>query len=121
MPRITLTNDQKAQLVGWLNREHDFAMSIRAMAERVIVPGATGSLELIRNDYEWVYRVRETIKQSREGNPELSEQDLDTLVDVARANTYADRVDFWRGIIAAIDASIDKSSLDSQTMDFPSS
>lgn len=101
MPRIHLTNDQKAQLVGFLNREHDFSIALKCMAERCIVPTATGTYELLRNDYEWLVRVRETVKFSKD-DPDLSEQDIETLVDVARANSYSDRKAFWGSIIDSI-------------------
>lgn len=102
MPTIILTSNQKAQLVGWLNREHDYSLSIKSMAERCILPGATGTLELIRENYEWIIRVRETIKQSRNTDTELSEQDLETLMEVARANTYSDRAELWKSVITSI-------------------
>jgi len=102
MSIIELNNDQKAQLVGWLNRENDFLLSMKAMGERCVVPGATGTLELVRNDYEWVQRVRKAVKMTPTSTcqgVDLSEQDIETLVDIARANRYADRDSFWTGIV----------------------
>ncbi|MEK0326655.1 MAG: hypothetical protein QQN63_13235 [Nitrosopumilus sp.] len=99
---ITLTNDQKAQLVGWLHREKDHSLSIVAMSERVIIPRATGTLELIRNDYEWILRVKDAIRESGNESVDLSNDDIETLILVARSNNYADRREFWKGIISAI-------------------
>lgn len=98
MPIVNLTNDQKAQLVGWLNRENDFLLSMKSMGERCIIPRATGTLELVSNDYEWIQRVRRSIKESTEG-VDVSEQDIETLVEIARSNKYSDRETFWRGIV----------------------
>ncbi len=100
--KIPLTSDQKAQLVGFLNYEHDHGIAIRSIARQAIIPGATGTLELISRDYEWLVRVRETVKSARERDPDLSTDDLDTLEDVARANIYRDREDFWNSIIDSI-------------------
>jgi len=100
---IPLASDQKAQLVGWVNREKDFMMSIRAMAERIIMPRATGTLELIKNDYEWLERVKESVKESGDGPVDLGESDVETLVEIARANNYADRREFWRSIVETVE------------------
>jgi len=102
MPKIPLTSEQKAQLVGFLNREHDHGIALRSLARQVIIPGATGSLELISNDYEWIVRVRETIKKSREDQPDLSLSDVETLEVIARSNVYRDREDFWNSIVDTI-------------------
>ncbi len=99
---LSLTNDQKAQLVGWLHREKDHSLSIVAMAERVIIPRATGTLELIRSDYEWINRVKDAIRESDNDDVDLSDQDIETLLVIARCNTYADRRIFWRSIVTAI-------------------
>ncbi len=103
MSLIPLASDQKAQLVGWVNREKDFMMSIRAMAERIIMPRATGTLELIKNDYEWLERVKESVKESGDGPVDLGESDVETLVEIARANNYADRREFWRSIVETVE------------------
>lgn len=113
MPNVNFTNDQKAQLVGWLNRENDYMMSIKAMAERVVVPGATGTIELIRNDFDWVRRVRDAIRGERDKEVvDLSAADLETLVDVARANHYANRVEFWQSVIDSVNKSAEAPSID---------
>lgn len=100
--KIPLTSDQKAQLVGFLNYEHDYGIAIRSMARQAIIPGAVGTLELISRDYEWIVRVRETVKSARERDPDLSADDLDTLEEVARANIYRDREEFWNSIVNSI-------------------
>jgi uncharacterized protein YigA (DUF484 family) len=98
MPYINLTNEQKAQLVGWLNREKDFLLSVKAMAERVMIPASTGTLELIKRDLEFAIRLRGSIR-GLEDAIEMSDQDVETLLDVARANTYDNRAVFWKSII----------------------
>lgn len=104
MPTINFTDDQKSQLVGWLNREKDHLLSVKSMAEKVIVPAVTGTLELIKNDLEFVVRVRTAIRTVERTDPvEMSFQDCEILVDVARANTYANREEFWTGIIVAVE------------------
>lgn len=102
MPKLPLSNDQKAQIVGFLNREHDHGIAIRSIARDAIIPGAMGTLELISSDYEWILRVRETIRKSREDDPELSHSDIETLEIIARANPYKDREVLWTGVIDAI-------------------
>lgn len=101
MPYVTLTNEKKAQLVGWLNREKDFLLSIKAMAERIMVPDATGTLELIRRDLEFVIRVRTAIRGA-EDPVDLTDDDIEALVTVARKNTYDNRAVFWRSIIESL-------------------
>lgn len=103
MTLIALSSNQKAQLVGWVNREKDFMMSIRAMSERIITPRATGTLELIKNDYEWLERIKLSVKESGDGPVDLAESDVETLVEVARANNYADRREFWRSVIETVE------------------
>ena len=102
MPQLTLTNDQKAQLVGWLNREKDFLLSIKAMAERIVIPSVTQTLELIKRDLEFVIRLRTAIRESDTPAVEISDLDSETLVDVARSNNYVNRDEFWRSIVAAV-------------------
>ncbi len=102
MPNLPLTSEQKAQLVGFLNREHDHGIAMRSIARDAIIPGAMGSLEMISSDYEWILRVRETIRKSREVDPELSLSDIETLEIIARANPYKDRDELWSGVIDAI-------------------
>ena len=99
---IQLSNEQKAQLVGWLHREKDHSLSIVAMAERVIIPRATGTLELIRSDYEWINRVKDAVRESGDGAVDLSEQDVETLSVIARSNNYADRREFWRSVLVSV-------------------
>ena len=104
MPIIHFTEVQKAQLVGWLNREKDYMLSVKSMAEKIILPGVTGTLELIRNDFDFVMRVRAAFHTKNRAEPvEMSVQDGETLVDVARANPYANREHFWRSIIDAVE------------------
>ena len=100
--KIPLTSDQKAQLVGFLNYEHDHGIALRSIARQAIIPGATGTLELICRDYEWIVRVREIVKMSRGNDPDLSCDDLDTLEEVARANYYRDREKFWSSIVDSV-------------------
>ena len=101
---INLTNSQKAQLMGWLRREMDHSLSILAMSERVIIPRATGTLELIRSDYEWIRRVKDAVRESKDGPVDLSDQDIETLRDIAWANNYADRREFWKGVLSLTNA-----------------
>jgi hypothetical protein len=109
MPNVNLTSDQKAQLVGWLNREKDHLLSVKSMAEKIQVPKVTGTLELIRNDLEFVVRVRAAIRETDDNTPvEISTADSETLVDVARDNTYANREEFWKGVIDAVERSSSK-------------
>lgn len=103
---VSFTDDQKSQLVGWLNREKDHLLSIKSMAEKIILPGVTGTLELIKQDLDFVVRVRTAIRTvDRDAPIDLSLQDREALVDVARSNTYANRESFWKGIIDAIETS----------------
>ena len=113
MPTINFSDDQKSQLVGWLNREKDHMLSVKSMADKIILPGVTGTLELIKQDLEFVIRVRTAIRTVERDDPvELSIQDCETLVDVGRANNYSNRDEFWKSIIA--------SCTRGETMDFPS-
>lgn len=105
MPKIPLTSKQKAQLVGFLNWEHDRSIAIRALAREAHIPRATGTLELVFRDYEWIVRVRGIVKNAREYDPDLSTDDLDTLEDIARANEFRDREEFWNSIIESIGSS----------------
>jgi hypothetical protein len=68
------------------------------MAERVMIPASTGTLELIKRDLEFAIRLRGSIR-GLEDAIEMSDQDVETLLDVARANTYDNRAVFWKSII----------------------
>jgi hypothetical protein len=100
MPQLDFSKDQKSQLAGWLNREKDYLLSVRSMATQILTPEITGTLELIKQDLEFVVRVRSAIRDTDNDEPiELSEQDSETLIDIGRGNKYANRAEFWRGII----------------------
>ena len=100
MPLLNFTQDQKSQLAGWLNREKDFMLSVRSMASQILIPDITGTLELIKQDFEFIIRVREAIRDTHDDEPiEISEQDIETLIDIGRGNKYANRAEFWKGII----------------------
>ena len=101
MPKIQLTNDLKAQLIGWLNREKDHLLSIKAMAERIIIPGVTGSLNLIQADLDYVVRLRRLLRE-HDLEIDLSPEDTETLVDIAVANQYENRRGFWGAVKEAI-------------------
>lgn len=112
MPQITFTDDQKRQLVGWLNNEKDYLLSATTMSERILIPRVTGTLELLLSDLEFVRRLRRTIKgydengvptRAPDDKVELSYQDTETLVDIARSNRYENREVFWRSIIESIE------------------
>lgn len=97
MPQIRFTNDQKAQLIGWLNREKDHLLSMNSMADRIIIPRVTGALSCIKGDLDFVTRLRSALRGSNEST-ELSVQDSESLMAVAQANEYDDRIDFWKSI-----------------------
>jgi len=102
MPKIPLTSEQKAQLVGFLNYEHDHAIATRSIARQSVIPRSTGTLEMISNDYEFIIRVRDTVRKSRDDDPDLSLIDMETLELIARANEYRDREIFWDSIVESI-------------------
>lgn len=104
MPQVYLSNEQKAQLVGWLNREKDHLLSIVSMAERIIIPGATGTLELAKNDLEFASRLRLSLRNRESSIISLSDDDAETLVQVARANKLEERDAFWSGVVLALEA-----------------
>lgn len=103
MPQVTLSNEQKAQLIGWLNREKDYLLSIDSMALRIIIPRATGTSDFIKNDLDFAIRLRSTLR-GQDPTTELSVQDAETLVDVARANDYSNRAEFWKSIVSAVES-----------------
>ena len=111
MPLVDLTDAQKAQIIGWLHREKDYLLSIKSMAERVLTPRTTGTLELARNDYDFVVRLLDAIYH-REGPVELSDSDCETLDDIAQANPYPDRAMFWRGVSDAVTEHLHKDARD---------
>ena len=102
MPKIPLTSEQKAQLVGFLNYEHDHGIATRSIARQSVIPRATGTLEMISNDYEFIIRVRDTVRKARDEDPDLSLIDMETLELIARANDYRDREIFWDSIVESI-------------------
>lgn len=97
MTQITLTNDQKAQLIGWLNREKDYLLSIVAMSDRILLPRVSGGLDVVKNDLDYVTRLRETLRNS-DLELELTIEDIEILSDVAAKNPYPNRRDFWTSI-----------------------
>lgn len=100
MAQINFTNDLKMQLRGWLNREKDYILSIDAMAGRVLVPRVTGTIDVIKSDLDFVFRLRDSLRE--DGPTEMSSSDVETLIDVAEANPYDNRVAMWKGVTAAL-------------------
>ena len=101
MTQITLTNDQKAQLMGWLKREKDYLLSIVSMSERILLPRVSGALEFVKNDLDYVSRLRDTLRNSGL-ELELTIEDIEILADVAAKNPYDNRRDFWTSISRAL-------------------
>ncbi len=101
MPTVQLTSELKAQLIGWLNREKDYLLSIDAIAKRIIIPSVTGTLKLIETDLDYVLRLRRSLRE-QELDVELSVEDIETLVDVALANQYENRKGFWKAVRQAV-------------------
>jgi len=101
MPQIRLTNDQKAQLMGWLRREKDHLLSIDAMAERILIPHITGSLDCIKSDLEFATHLRASIRGEDEV-VDLTDQDVENLVDIAAKNQFENKVEFWKSIVKSI-------------------
>lgn len=101
MPTITLSNDLKAQLIGWLNREKDFLLSIDSMAERIITLRRTGTLDCIKADLDAVTKLRLTLR-GPDVESEITEEEADMLIDAAELNPYNNRIQFWDTIKKAI-------------------
>lgn len=108
MPKFVLTHSQKAQLVSWLNREKDYLLSCRSIAQQILTPRVTGTLELISNDLDFVTRVREEVKDE---DPSLgpmpvllSDDDIQAIIDIGHANTYPKLQSFWNEIIEVLGA-----------------
>lgn len=97
MPQITLTNEQKAQLVGWLNWEKDHLLSIVSMSKQIILPKVSGTLELAKNDLDFLVRLRNNLRNT-DLTIDFNVQDIEILSDVAGQNPYANRREFWTGI-----------------------
>lgn len=102
MPSINLSSDLKAQLIGWLHREKDSLLSIVAIAERIVIPGVTGTLDLARTDLDFVMRVRSAIR-GMDTPVDLSPQDLETLLDIARSNVFPERAGFWTEVVRQLE------------------
>ena len=95
---------QKKMLGAWLTREKDHLLSMRALGRQIVIPGATGSLEVISNDLEMVVRLRWAIRT--DSNPDLLEGDIETLIDIADENQFEDRADFWRSIKTLLEGTL---------------
>jgi hypothetical protein len=97
---LPFTKAQKAQLGGWINRENDHLLSLRALSREILIPEITGTLELIQNDLEFTVRVRDAIRGTTNDDPiEISESDIETLIDIGRGNKYPNRVEFWKSVV----------------------
>lgn len=93
---VDMTVDQKRQLAGWLMREKDYLLSIRALARTILLPSVTGSEEMISSDLEMVNRMRYALRP--EGSPDFQEEDMQTVVEVADRNRFQDKEAFWNEI-----------------------
>ncbi len=91
---VPMDLSHKKMLGAWLTREKDHLLSMRALGRQIVIPGATGTLEVISNDLELVVRLRFAIRT--DSDPDLLEGDIESLVDIADANRFADREDFWK-------------------------
>ena len=101
---VTMDLSQKKMLGAWLTREKDHLLSMRALGRQIVIPGATGSLEVISNDLEMVVRLRYAIRT--DGFPDILEADIESLIDIADENQYADREEFWRAIKALLEGTL---------------
>jgi hypothetical protein len=97
MAQVTFTSEQKAQLIGWLNREKDYLLSCNAMAGNIIITEISGSLECLRNDLDFVMRLKQALR-GESLNVEIDEQDKANLILVADANRYANREALWKSV-----------------------
>jgi len=98
---MNLTSAQKAQLIGWLNREKDYLLSVLFVSEKLIVPRVRGTLDCIWNDLSFVTRLRTLVRASTD-TILLDQADAETLLDVAQSNQFEDRREFWEGIAKAL-------------------
>ena len=67
------------------------------MSERVILPRVTGTLELAKNDLEFLTRLRNTLRNS-DLTVQLSTEDIETIAEVAGKNQWENRKEFWLSI-----------------------
>lgn len=96
MIELPITDDQRAQLIGWVNREKDHLLSIVAMGERIITTKVTGSLDASRTDLHFLTNLRSAAYA--QGGLRLTPEDVELLSDIAGANKFPNRERFWREI-----------------------
>jgi len=101
MPTINFTDAQRAQLIGWLNREKDFLLSIESLSRRVLLPKATGSISLIGADLQLCIDLRDKLRSSEE-LVVLTDDECEALLAVAESNEYEDRRELWEGVSQVI-------------------
>lgn len=101
MPTLNFTPPQRAQLIGWLNREKDFLISLDSLSRRILIPKTTGSDEMIARDLDIARSLRSKIASHGE-TVELTEDECEILVMAAEFNSVDDRKEMWEEVIKVI-------------------
>lgn len=107
MPSITLTSDQKAQLIGWAKRERHHLIAIVSISERILVPRVTQSTSVAQADLDFIYNLIDAVYTGNRNETEtieLPSSVAETLADIANLKDhYSDKAAFWRSIAEAIE------------------
>lgn len=95
MPKVALTPMQRVELSKWINREKDYTLSIKSMAEKIHTLRVRSTLDLIKDDYELINHIRGAIKAD---SPDLSHDAIALLTNVAASNRFPEEEPFWRSL-----------------------
>lgn len=97
MLAIEFTDEERAMLGGWLTREMGHLRCIRVLLRDVVMPRVTGTEEAIKDDFDYINRIKSSIRE-KEAVTYLDDEDAEQLLAIAQANRYDDRATFWKAI-----------------------
>jgi hypothetical protein len=97
--KLELNEEQRRMLAGWLIREKDHLLSIKAMAGDILVPIVTGTFDCIQENLDFVHRLRQAINQSE---VVISDSDVGLLIEIAQSNRLPQFQAFWNGVSEAL-------------------
>jgi len=96
MITVTITDSCRRQLMGWIIREVDHLRSIKAMAKDILIPQHTQLLLDAETDLELAVRLKQDFHG--DGLINISTEDAETLLEIAKSNRYEDKAELWNEV-----------------------
>lgn len=97
MKSITLTPDQRSQLLSWVMHERDHMMALRALAREMLTTRVAGIVEMIEAEYDGLEMLKKKI-QSSGSSIDLTDDEVYILLGASTYNKNDHYTKFWSEI-----------------------